>query len=60
MIDNRRGLAVDATLTEANGRAEREAALAMAKRLGGGRRKTLGADKATMHGTSSRACVSWA
>jgi hypothetical protein len=45
LIDNRHGLAVDATLTEANGRAEREAALAMAKRLGGERRTTLGADK---------------
>jgi transposase len=43
LIDNRHGLAVDATLTEANGRAEREAALAMARRLGG--RVTLGADK---------------
>jgi len=45
LIDNRHGLAVDATLTEANGRAEREAALKMARRLGGERRVTLGADK---------------
>jgi transposase len=44
LIDNRHGLAVDAALTEANGRAEREAALAMARRLGG-ERVTLGADK---------------
>lgn len=44
LMDNRHGLAVDATLTEANGRAEREAALAMAGGLGGGR-ATLGADK---------------
>ncbi len=36
VIDNRHGLAVDATLTEANGRAEREAALEMAARLPGG------------------------
>ena len=46
VIDNRHGLAVDALLTEANGRAEREAALEMAARLPGGRRRvTLGADK---------------
>jgi len=46
VIDNRHGLAVDALLTEANGRAEREAALEMAARLPGGpRRVTLGADK---------------
>ena len=31
LIDNRHGPAVDATLTEANGRAERKAALEMAK-----------------------------
>ncbi len=45
LIENRHGLAVDVELTEANGRAEREAGLEMAKRL---RRKgctTLGADK---------------
>ena len=35
VIDNRHGLAVDATLSEANGRAEREAALEMAARLPG-------------------------
>jgi IS5 family transposase len=45
VIDNRHGLAVDATLTEANGRAEREAALEMAARLPGEGRVTLGADK---------------
>ena len=45
VIDNRHGLAVDATLTEANGRAEREAALEMAERLPGEGRVTLGADK---------------
>jgi transposase len=46
MIDNRHGLAVDTELTEAHGRAEREAALAMAARLPGNRRRvTLGADK---------------
>ena len=45
VIDNRHGLAVDATLTAANGRAEREAALKMAVRLPGEGRATLGADK---------------
>jgi len=45
VIDNRHGLAVDATLTEANGRGEREAALEMAARLPGEGRVTLGADK---------------
>ena len=45
VIDNRHGLAVDATLTESNGRAEREAALRMAARLPGDGRVTLGADK---------------
>jgi len=45
LIDTRHGLAVDAALTEANGRAEREAALEMARSLGGERRVTLGADK---------------
>jgi transposase len=46
MMDNRHGIVVDALLTEANGRAEREAALAMARHLpGGSKRITLGADK---------------
>lgn len=46
MIDNRHGLAVDTELTEANGHAERDAALLMAARLPGRtRRVTLGADK---------------
>jgi transposase len=46
MMDNRHGLVIDTRLTEANGRAEREAALAMAAHLpGGDKRITLGADK---------------
>ena len=52
LIDNRHGLAVDVTLTGANGRAKREAALEMAKRLGGERRTTVGADKGTVRGTA--------
>jgi transposase len=46
MMDNRHGIAIDTLLTEANGRAEREAALAMAAHLPGRhKRVTLGADK---------------
>lgn len=45
LIENRHGLAVDVELTEANGRAEREAGLEMAKRLRSKGRPTLGADK---------------
>jgi len=46
MMDNRHGIAIDTMLTEANGGAEREAALAMAAHLPGGRKRiTLGADK---------------
>jgi transposase len=46
MMDNRHGIAIDTLLTEANGRAEREAALAMAAHLPGRRKRiTLGADK---------------
>lgn len=44
MMDNRHGLAVDGCVTEANGRSESEAALAMAERIAF-RRATLGADK---------------
>jgi transposase len=51
LMENRNGLAVDATLTHATGTAEREAALTMVDRRKGRRRKqkrriTLGADKA--------------
>ena len=46
LMDNRHGLAVDVRLTEATGRAEREAALDMAIELPGMKRRTLGADKA--------------
>jgi transposase len=45
VIENRHGLAVDVELTEANGRAEREAGLKMAKRLRRRGHTTLGADK---------------
>lgn len=44
LIENRNGLVVDARLTQADGFAEREAALEMVSELPGGR-ATLGADK---------------
>jgi transposase len=46
LMENRNGLAVDATLTHASGTAEREATLAMLDRRAARRRITLGADKA--------------
>jgi transposase len=45
LMENRNGLIVDLRLTEANGRAEREAALEMLGDRRGKRRKTVGADK---------------
>ena len=45
LTENRHGLVVDVELTQATGTAEREAALRMLERRGG-RRATLGADKA--------------
>ncbi|HYU96533.1 MAG TPA: IS5 family transposase [Sphingomicrobium sp.] len=46
LMENRHGLVVDAAVTRAGGKAEREAALAMLDRRPGRRRITLGADKA--------------
>jgi len=46
LMENRNGLAVDATLTHATGTAEREATLVMLDRRKGKHRITLGADKA--------------
>src|SRR6516165_7319129 len=45
LIENRHGLVVNSRLTRATGRAEWEAAWAMAKAIRGRRRATLGADK---------------
>lgn len=45
LMENRNGLAVDIEVTQANGKAERSAALKMAGRLPDNRRLTLGADK---------------
>jgi transposase len=44
--ENRHGLIVDAVVTEANGTAERSAAVQMLEALPGDRRRTVGADKA--------------
>lgn len=46
LMENRHGLAVDGGVTQATGKAEREAALAMLERRPSRRRITLGADKA--------------
>ena len=44
-MENRNGLIVDAELLEANGRAERDAALLMLEQLPGDQRLTVGGDK---------------
>jgi transposase len=45
LMENRNGLVVDTRVTEAQGRAEREAALDMLKSIPGQHRRTVGADK---------------
>jgi transposase len=45
LIENRNGLIVNAELLEANGRAERDAALVMLEQLPGDQRLTVGGDK---------------
>jgi transposase len=45
LMENRNGLLVQTFLTEANGRAEREAAMFMVEAIPSGRRVTLGGDK---------------
>jgi transposase len=45
LMENRNGLVVDARITEANGTAERDAAMGMAMKISTEHRKTLGADK---------------
>jgi len=45
LMENRNGLAVNARVTQATGRAEREAALEMAAEIPGNGRVTVGADK---------------
>ena len=45
LMENRHGLAVDGCVTQATGRAEPQAALAMVEKIPGSHRVTLGADK---------------
>ncbi len=45
LVENRNGLIVDAEVFQANGTAERDAALVMAERIPGPKRVTLGGDK---------------
>ena len=45
LIENRNGLVVDTELLQANGTAERDAALLMAERIAGRQRVTVAADK---------------
>ena len=45
LMENRNGLVVQAKVTQATGKAEREAAVDLVDALGGSRRLTLGADK---------------
>ena len=45
LMENRNGLAVDGCVTQATGRAEVEAAIALVERIEGWKRVTLGADK---------------
>lgn len=45
MMENRNGIVVEARVTEANGTAERDAAMGMVVKLPGDRQRTLGADK---------------
>ena len=45
LMENRNGMVVDVTFTQATGTAEREAALDMLEGVNGSRRATLGADK---------------
>jgi IS5 family transposase len=46
VMENRSGLVVEASVTHATGKAEREAAVAMVGEIKAGHRITLGADKA--------------
>jgi IS5 family transposase len=45
LMENRNGLAVNGQLTQADGRAERQTAIAMVEEIPGQQRVTLGADK---------------
>ena len=49
VMDNRNGLVVASEVSQATGRAERDAAVCMARSLRGAHQKTLGADKGLRH-----------
>ena len=51
-MENRNGLLVQTFLTEANGRAERDAAMLMAEAMPSGKRITLAGDRTTTRGNS--------
>jgi transposase len=46
LMENRNGLAIDASVTQATGTAERDAGVVFASKIGLGHRATMGADKA--------------
>ena len=56
LMEHRNGLCVDSEVTPANGNAERQAGLDMARRRPRKRRWTLAGDKATTHGASWPGC----
>ncbi len=59
LMENRNGLVMQATVTQANGTAERDAALTMAEQISGEGRVTLGADKITTRPILYRSCEPW-
>jgi transposase len=59
LMENRNGLVVDVTLTQATGTAEREAALTMLSDVPSNRRITLGADKNYDTEDFIRVCRDW-
>lgn len=59
LMENRNGLVVDMTLTQATGTAEREAALAMLTHVPGDHRITLGADKNYDTADFVKVCRTW-
>jgi len=52
-VENRNGLIMDAMAWEANGTAERDAALVMLEQVPGDGRITVGGDKGSTHKASS-------
>jgi hypothetical protein len=56
-MENRNGLLVQTFLTEADGRAERDAAMLMAEALPSGKRVTLGGTRTTTRGSWSESFV---